>query len=256
MSPLPAPYGFAAARRGAVLARVRHAIAGRGADYTALITLDDALAALGEDGVVGIRRAEVPVESIVGTLMRSDDFDREFRPRTARVRQRWQAVAGAVASGASLPPVELTRLGEMHFVRDGHHRIAVARALGRPTVEANVLRLCTVAFAMCCLRLMHLPSKAAERLFLERVPLPNEVRGQLWLDDPADWMRLTDAAEAWGFRNGMNAGSGRQLREFAEAWWSAEVLPAVTRNPGVHRQRDVQSYLALLEHRAHNPGMV
>lgn len=190
--------------------------------------LDDALAALGRDGVMGRRRDEVPVAQIVGTLGRPGDFDTEFRLRNRELRERWQRVAEAMARGVEAP-VELIQLGELYFVVDGHHRVSVARALGREMVSAHVLRICTIAYALCCLRLAHLPSKAAERRFLERIPLPQQVRTELWLDEPADWARLADAAEAWAFRQSR---TGRRLTDreaIAGAWWAEEVTPVLER---------------------------
>ncbi|MGH3342737.1 MAG: hypothetical protein ACRDPK_07625, partial [Carbonactinosporaceae bacterium] len=187
------------------------------------IRLDDALEALGEDGVMGRRVAEVPLSNVVGTLGRPCDFDREFRLVNSSLRERWRRLAKAVESGCQPPPVQLIQLGELYFVVDGHHRVSVARALGRATVAACVLRICTVAYAMCCLRVAHLPNKAAERRFLEQVPLPVEMRRDLWLDEPADWMRLADAAEAWASRARHD---GRELPDrhaLAAAWWAEEV---------------------------------
>jgi hypothetical protein len=242
------PTGYAA-RRAAILARVSAAITARSPDRDALITLDEALTALGPDGVMSAERADVPVTAIVGTVAGGDAFDREFRPLTPRVRDRWRSVVHASETGVPLPPVELTRLGDMYFVRDGHHRVAVARALGRRSIEANVVRLCTIAFAMMCLRAIHLPSKAAERLFLERVPLPADVRRDLWLDRPADWLLLADSAEAWGFRNGWSGQTALDRQRFAEAWWANEVQPAIAASNDLRRERDVETYLAVLNHR-------
>jgi hypothetical protein len=244
---------FGAARRSAILARMRTVVAE--SDPAALITLDDALAAFGRDGIAESRIAEVPVAAIVGTQARPGEFDREFRPRSARVRERWLAVASAIESGARLPPVELTALGELYFVRDGHHRVSVARSLGWPTITASVQRICTVAYAEMCVRLAHLPNKAAERLFLERVPLPEAVRQRLWLDRPEDWLRLADAAEAWGFRRGIDGRRPELRREFAEAWWAEEVLASLAGRP-CDGLRDVQRYLALLIQRQRYPDMV
>src|SRR5262245_27065881 len=162
-----------------------------------LILLAAALAALGPNGIMEHRHAEVPLAQILGTSARETDFDAEFRLRNRRLRDRWARVAVAMADDA-VPPVELIQLGLLYFVVDGHHRVSVARALGRPTIAANVRRICTIAFGMACLRVIHLPSKAAERRFLERVPLPDAVRDDLWLDRPVDWAHLADAAEAWG----------------------------------------------------------
>lgn len=212
-----------------------------------LIPLDAALAALGGNGVMERRPAEVPLAQVAGTSSRTEDFDAEFRLRNRRLRQRWSTVATAMAGG-ELPPVELIQLGLLYFVVDGHHRVSVARALGRPTIAANVQRICTIAFGMACLRVGHLPNKAAERRFLERVPLPDDVRDDLWLDRPVDWAHLADAAEAWGFRQSLAGRPVRDRAELAEGWWAEEVTPVLARaraeGVGVG-ERDIELYVSL-----------
>jgi hypothetical protein len=243
---------FATNRLSAVVAQVRAAIDTRAKDDLAIMTLGDALIALGENGVTEVGQRDVPLDYVVGTAGRTSDFDRRFRPLNARSRDRWQRIADVSVRGVELPPVELILLGEMYFVRDGHHRVSVARALGRPTITARVRRICTIAYGMGCLLLKHLPSKAAERLFLERVPLPEDVRTDLWLDDPAEWMRLADAAEAWAFRTML---AGRELRdrdEFADVWWQEEVVPTIERmraEGNGHDLRDVQAYVTAMASR-------
>jgi len=210
--------------------------------------LDDALGALGGDGVMGSRVMDVPVAQIVGTVARADDFDAEFRLLNSELKTRWRDVADAMGRGVE-PPVELIQLGELYFVVDGHHRVSVARSLGRPSMTARVLRICTIAYAMGCLRLAHLPSKAAERRFLERVPLPEDVRTDLWLDEPVDWARLTESAEAWGFRQSLDGRRLRDREELAHAWWSEEVTPILDRlrSAGTLTSlRDVELYTTAL----------
>jgi hypothetical protein len=85
---------------------------------------------------VGLRT--VPVEKIRGSEGRISDFDGHFRPLHAHNRSRWIAIAAARFAGLSLPAVELIEVGDAYFVRDGHHRISVARALGESAVEADV----------------------------------------------------------------------------------------------------------------------
>lgn len=214
-----------------------------------LIVLDDALEALGPDGDLGTRTDDVPLERIVGTVGRPFDFDEDFRLVNGCLRDRWERLARAVESGFEPPPVKLIQLDELYFVADGHHRVSVARELGRRVISARVHRVCTIAYAMACLRAAHLPSKAAERRFLERVPLPVEVREGLWLDEPAEWMRLADAAEVWALRRSLEDRRPADRAELAAAWWAEEVVPVVTRlrDAGIDLElRDVQLYVTAL----------
>lgn len=241
--------GYYDVRLKAVLARVRLALGDRAENPDAIMTLEDALVALGKQGITEVGRCEIPVDRVVGTVSRAQDFDRGFRLLNPALADRWQALARAAESGVEFPPVDVVRLGDMYFVRDGHHRVSVARALGRPTIVARVQWICTTAYAMACLTLAHLQSKAAERLFLERVPLPDEVRTDLWLDAPQEWMRLADAAEAWAYRSMM---AGRRLTDrdrMASQWWDEEVMPVISglRAEGaVLPLRDVQAYVTAL----------
>jgi len=193
-----------------------------------LVPLDDALAALGDDGhLATYGDDEVPVSSIVGSASRSRDFDRDFRPR--RTTARFRRVRDLFAEGRYPPPLDLVRLGEVYFVVDGHHRLAVARERGWVVVPARVRHFCTVAYARCCLSVSHLDTLAAQRRFLDEVPLPDDVRRSLWLDRPADWSRLTDAALAWAYRRQAAGGSAFVTPfDLASAWWYEFVQPVVT----------------------------
>lgn len=227
-------------RRG-FLAQLKSLLAARRPGELEIIPLDEAVAALGRQSEFDEGRREVPVAGIVGTLTRLGDFDREFRPRNRMLRQRWEALA---ATCAELPPVSLVRLGELYFVADGHHRVSVARAKGHETIMARVHSICTIACADRCLTLADLPAKAAERTFLERVPLPDDVRAGLWLDEPSQWLRLAESAEAWGFRNNLT-----DRCALAERWWEQEVLPVVEqlRARGICLPpRNVEAYLRAL----------
>jgi hypothetical protein len=83
----------------------------------------------------------VAIEQIRGTDSREGDFDDSFYPLHDRMRSRWLGVAAARLSGRELPPVELTQVGGIFYVQDGHHRISVARALGEDFIDAEVIDL-------------------------------------------------------------------------------------------------------------------
>jgi len=80
----------------------------------------------------------VPIDRIKGSEGRSRDFDSAFYPLKAHNKDRWVRVAAARARGIPLFPVDLIKVGGIYFVRDGHHRISVARALGEEYIEAVV----------------------------------------------------------------------------------------------------------------------
>ena len=81
----------------------------------------------------------VTIDEIRGSEGRSKDFDRSFRPRADHNRTRWLSIASARQRGTPLPPVSLIQIGDTYFVRDGHHRISVARAMGQVEIEAEVV---------------------------------------------------------------------------------------------------------------------
>lgn len=70
---------------------------------------------------------EVRLDQIVGSVGRYTDFTRFFLPRKDILQQRWQQIEHLRASGRQLPPIELYKIGEVYFVRDGNHRVSVAR---------------------------------------------------------------------------------------------------------------------------------
>ena len=87
----------------------------------------------------------VPVDKIRGSQGRSADFDRDFNPRHKRSASRWIGVYAAWQEGIPMPPVELVQIGDGYYVRDGHHRISVARSLGMDYIDAVVTVVETLA---------------------------------------------------------------------------------------------------------------
>jgi hypothetical protein len=84
----------------------------------------------------------IAIDSIAGTSDRhkAAAFDRDFRPPEWS-RGRWTQMYHATERGAELPPISVYRVGERHFLRDGHHRVSVARARGADAIDAHVVEL-------------------------------------------------------------------------------------------------------------------
>ena len=80
----------------------------------------------------------VPLDKIIGSLERSDDFDRSFLPTQSHSINKWISVDSAYLQGVTLPPISLYKIGEAYFVVDGHHRVSVARQKGQTFIDAEV----------------------------------------------------------------------------------------------------------------------
>lgn len=117
------------------LGRLRTALTGQ-SPYLLNLTEVETAAAAGNRYSAGLQ--EVPIDRIRGSQGRCLDFDRNFYPLQDHLKSRWLRVATAWQLGLALPPVELIQVGDIYFVRDGHHRISVARALGQLEISAEV----------------------------------------------------------------------------------------------------------------------
>jgi hypothetical protein len=227
MPGVDAQHDFLRARRRAMVGRLAARLRGEPDDVGIVLPYDEVLEALGfvSERWVGLR--VVALDAIIGSVGRGRDFDRRFRPTSARVRSRWEQIAAAMRRGDSLPPVSLHQIGELYFVEDGHHRVSVARALGHSDIDANVTEVITRVGAEKTITLADLPMKGHERVFFERVPLAGDARGEVRLSDPWDYARLAEGVEAWGFRLSQERGEHIEREETADLWLKTEYRPVV-----------------------------
>jgi hypothetical protein len=185
--------------------------------------------ALGRRGQRDLGVQVIPLDSIVGTVDRGrGEFDRAFRPARSDVRSRWEGIAAARRRGIAMPPIDVYRIGDLHFVVDGHHRVSVARAHGDQVIDAHVVEILTEVGTDRELRPSQLPLKAHERVFHERVPLPPEARARIQLNDEWRYAQLANLVEAWAYRTSLARQRLLSRPEMAEAWFREEYEP-VTR---------------------------
>jgi hypothetical protein len=218
---------FQRVRRRQVLSRLARRVGREPGDVDVILPYDEVVAALGylEESYIGLQT--VPLDAILGTVDRAKGFDRQFRPTTARVRARWERIANAVRRGEPMPPISLFKIGEVYFVRDGHHRVSVARALRRTEIDAYVVEVRTQVGADRTLRMDDLPKKSHERVFYERVPLPSRARGRIAVTDAWDYGVLAEAIEAWGFRLMQDRAEFLDRPATARLWFDEEYVPVV-----------------------------
>ena len=122
---------------------------------------------------------QVPLENIVGSVNRTSDFDRNFRPLSDGDRSRWANVKAAMTSPytTGVPPVSLYKIGEAYFVLDGNHRISIAKEMGLDSIEAYVTEVKTKVPLSSSFTLEELAEKAALADFLEDTHLDRILPG-------------------------------------------------------------------------------
>jgi hypothetical protein len=237
---------FIRIRRRQALSRVAAWLRRAPDDINVMLPFDEVVAALGRTGEQPLGLRAIPLDSIVGSVDRTKDFDRWFRPTSERVRERWQRLALAHRRGESIPPVEVYRVGDLHFVSDGHHRVSVALALGVTTIDAYVTDVQTRLSATGIRYPGDLIVKDYRRIFLDRVPLRGQARAAISLTDPWDYATLAECVEGWGFRLMQNERTLLDRPTVAQRWYDEEFAPVVRmlRDAGmIGAQADAEAYL-------------
>ena len=240
---------FLRARRRRVFAQLSALLRLEAGDVDVMLSFDEVVEALGREAERDLGVRSIALETIVGTVDRRKEFDREFRPTSSRARARFERIAEAARRGVALPPIDVYRIGELHFVRDGHHRVAVARVQGRDLIEAHVVEVLTKVAAGRSMTLADLPLKGHERLFHERVPLPADARARVGLTDPVQYATLAEGVEAWGYRLSQQEERFLDRPQTALRWFHEEYVPvvAILRDAELigRRETETDAYLRL-----------
>jgi hypothetical protein len=239
---------FQRVRRRQVLAHLARRLRRVPDDVGVVLPFDDVVSALGLSGERHVGLQVIDLDSIVGSVDRARDFDRRWRPTSGRPRERWQRIDVAQRRGVAMPPISVYRIGDLHFVRDGHHRVSVARAMGWRTIEADVTEIITRIPPSGVRFRRDLAAKAFERVFTERVPLPAETRATLVVDDPWSWCVLSETVEAWGFRLMQSERTFLTRPVVAQRWYRDEYRPVVRMLQAaelIEDRTEVESYLTI-----------
>jgi hypothetical protein len=218
---------FSRARRQHALSTLAARLRREPGDVDLILPFDEVVEALGRVSERSLGLQTIPLDSVVGTVGRTREFDRSFRPTSNRTRPRWERIANAQRRGQDMPPISVYRIGDMHFVRDGHHRVSVARAQGRKDIDAYVTEVQTRVGMDRALRRSDLPLKSHERLFRERVPLSDAEFQEVRLSDPWQCGALAEGVEAWGFRLSQASHEFVTREEVARLWLRDEFRPVV-----------------------------
>jgi hypothetical protein len=216
---------FLRARRHQMISGLAARMLGKDSEDRSALSFQEVVEALGMVNEVALGVQVIPVEQIVGSVDKVRDFDPKFRPRSGRSRQRWERIAEAARRGEPLPPIDAYQIGDMYFVRDGHHRVSVYRSLELPSIEADVRLVRTLVEPDDVHSHSDLSARELRRLFMQRVPLGKTCRRALVLSDPARYPWLAEMVEAWAARLMFVEERPLTRQEAARRWYAEEFAP-------------------------------
>ncbi|MBN1564431.1 MAG: hypothetical protein JXA10_11370, partial [Anaerolineae bacterium] len=171
----------------------------------------------------------VQLDHIVGSVGRYHDFSRAFLPLTESDGPRWQRVAELQVE-TGLPPIELYKVGDAYFVKDGNHRVSVARQFGTTTIEAYVWEYETPVggVALDVDQMDDLISKAEYRAFLDRTRLDiSHPEQEIVLSEPGMYPALELEIELYRQNLEQIDGEERSYRDAAALWYDLVYTTAV-----------------------------
>lgn len=202
---------------------------------------------------------EIPVEAIVGSVGRYNDFTRTFLPRRQDDQDRWARVKAAMEDtvGAGMSPIEVYKVGKAYFVLDGNHRVSIARQERYKTIEAHVIELRTDIPVTPDLQPDDLILKAEYAEFLEKTGIkdlfPNV---DLSVTVPGQYEKLLTHIEIHRYYMGLDFQHDISYSKAVAHWYDEVYLPFIEplRERGMLRwfpyRTETDLYLWVSEHRA------
>ncbi len=131
---------FSRARNKALFNEIQHLLS---PEEAAMISFGEVRKVIKPQSETYIGMKVIPIDKIVGSEGRYKDFDNQFFPKRSIIRERWEHVDEAIIKDIVLPPIKVYELGGLYFVRDGNHRVSVAKAKGVEFIDAEVVSLQT-----------------------------------------------------------------------------------------------------------------
>ena len=170
----------------------------------------------------------IPIANIVGSVGRYRDFNRAFLPLSGADAERWKRLDVALNELRSLPPINVYQIGDVYFVRDGNHRVSVAKANGLTTIDANVTEIKARVSLTPDVDVDDLIIKAEYAHFLEQTGL-DETRAdqEIELTEPGRYRILLEHIEVHRYYLGQQWGREPSLEEAATSWYDTVYLPII-----------------------------
>ncbi len=181
---------------------------------------------LRDDRYLGLQ--DIPLDKIVGSVGRYNDFNRQFFPKKSINKERWKAVDAMTMSMTGLPPIEVYKVGDVYFVVDGNHRVSVARANDMETIQAYVTEYKTDVPLDKDTKTDDLFLKAAYADFLAKTQLKRlRPEAEVLLTEPGRYPQILNHIEVHHYFLGLDCDCTPTLDEAVASWYDNVYLPMV-----------------------------
>ena len=169
----------------------------------------------------------IPVERIVGTAGRSDDFDARWLPRRPEVQDRWMRLERAFPDG-EWPPIIVFQVADSYFVVDGHHRVALARQKGIEYIDADVTELRARFPIKEGLDIGKMILSEQQQIFMEESGLGKTVPdARIELSQPHGYVELLEILKAHAYDMTATRKAFVPIREAAQDFYNHLYVPTV-----------------------------
>ncbi len=173
----------------------------------------------------GIR--PIAVADIVGSVDRSSQFDRDFRPRVPEQRERARQIA-LKFPGGDFPPIKVYQIGEFYFVRDGHIRVAAAKQMGVEYIDAEITELTTDEEIPPDVEMIDVIHMEQHRRLLTETKLSDvQPDADLRVSQPVGYIKLRESIAGHGYRLIQERGELVAREEVAGDWYDRIFEPSI-----------------------------
>ena len=244
---------FHEARRKASLQAILSRLTGKS---LALLPYDEVRTRLGGIELPNRELKDIPLDAIVGTVSRYNDFTRTLLPLQANDIERWARVRVANDEMEGLPPIEVYQIGDAYFILDGHHRASVARESGSEHIQAYVRQVRTLVPLSPTDEIEDVILKAEYTTFLKQTHF-DELRpnADLRITVPGEYDTLLEHISVHRYYMGIDQNREVAYEDAVVHWYDSVYLPVAR---AIHQRNflkdfpkrtEADLYIWVMEHR-------
>ncbi len=178
---------------------------------------------------IGVKPIEI--KKIIGSEGRYQDFNRTFLPKKEMLRSRWQSIDRAHLQYVDLPPVNVYKIGDSYFVRDGNHRVSVAKTRGIEFIDASIVELgseITPEPGMSMAKLKKMVISYERKRFLKEYPILNEMEiSKIMFSAPGRYTEMLHHIEVHKFYLNEKIDVELGFLASADSWYNNVYVPII-----------------------------